>query len=47
VLNIWNTLSVARSLGAICGWLIVGMSPTYDMLYENLMEMEKYQINNN
>lgn len=44
VLSIWNTLSIARSVGAIFGWVVIGMSPDQDQLYEHLLEMEKYQL---
>ncbi|XP_055596247.1 homeobox protein cut [Uranotaenia lowii] len=44
VLSLWNTLSIARSVGAISGWLIVGMSPNGDQLYDHLVEMERYQL---
>ncbi|KAL1395082.1 hypothetical protein pipiens_011502 [Culex pipiens pipiens] len=44
VLSIWNTLSIARSVGAIFGWVVIGMSPEQDQLYEHLLEMEKYQL---
>lgn len=44
VLSIWNTLSIARSVGAIFGWIVIGMSPDQDQLYEHLLEMEKYQL---
>lgn len=43
----WNSLSLARSLGAIIGWILVGLTPTDDLLYHHLLEMEKYQLNNN
>ncbi|XP_052860383.1 uncharacterized protein LOC128267557 [Anopheles cruzii] len=43
VLSIWNALSIARSVGAIFGWLVVGFLPNQDNLYEQLLEMEKYQ----
>lgn len=46
ILSIWNTLSIARSFGAILGWIFVGLSPGDNLLYNHLMEMEKYQINN-
>ncbi|XP_062535209.1 uncharacterized protein LOC134204405 [Armigeres subalbatus] len=44
VLSIWNTLSIARSVGAIFGWVVIGMSPDQDQLYDHLLEMEKYQL---
>ncbi|XP_035893439.1 uncharacterized protein LOC118503837 [Anopheles stephensi] len=44
VLSIWNALSIARSVGAIFGWLIVGFLPNQDNLYDQLLEMEKYQL---
>ncbi|XP_055376876.1 myb-like protein D isoform X2 [Condylostylus longicornis] len=47
VLNVWNSLSIARSIGAIFGWVMIGLSPGEDLLYENLLEMEKYQLTNN
>lgn len=42
----WNSLSLARSISALLGWLLVGLSPTDDLLFHRLMEMEKYQLNN-
>ena len=44
VLSVWNALSIARSVGAIFGWLIVGFLPNQDNLYDQLLEMEKYQL---
>uniref|UniRef100_A0A182NZY5 Uncharacterized protein n=1 Tax=Anopheles epiroticus TaxID=199890 RepID=A0A182NZY5_9DIPT len=44
VLSIWNALSIAGSVGAIFGWLIVGFLPNQDNLYDQLLEMEKYQL---
>ncbi|XP_050080481.1 uncharacterized protein LOC126568106 [Anopheles maculipalpis] len=44
VLSIWNALSIAQSVGAIFGWLIVGFLPNQDNLYDQLLEMEKYQL---
>uniref|UniRef100_A0A182K080 Uncharacterized protein n=1 Tax=Anopheles christyi TaxID=43041 RepID=A0A182K080_9DIPT len=38
VLSIWNALSIARSVGAIFGWLIVGFLPNQDNLYDQLLE---------
>ncbi|XP_063709724.1 uncharacterized protein LOC134838179 [Culicoides brevitarsis] len=45
ILNVWNSLSIARSFGALIGWIIIGMSPNTDKLYAYLLEMEKYDIN--
>uniref|UniRef100_A0A182N2Y6 Uncharacterized protein n=1 Tax=Anopheles dirus TaxID=7168 RepID=A0A182N2Y6_9DIPT len=44
VLSVWNALSIARSVGAIFGWLVVGFLPNQDNLYDQLLEMEKYQL---
>uniref|UniRef100_A0AAG5DNG5 Uncharacterized protein n=1 Tax=Anopheles atroparvus TaxID=41427 RepID=A0AAG5DNG5_ANOAO len=44
VLSIWNALSIARSVGAIFGWLVIGFHPNQDNLYDQLLEMEKYQL---
>ncbi|KFB46806.1 hypothetical protein ZHAS_00014812 [Anopheles sinensis] len=44
VLSIWNALSIARSVGAIFGWVVVGFLPNQDNLYDQLLEMEKYQL---
>ncbi|XP_053690163.1 uncharacterized protein LOC128738796 [Sabethes cyaneus] len=44
VLSIWNTLSISRSIGAIFGWVVIGMSPDQNQLYDHLLEMEKYQL---
>ncbi|XP_053669714.1 uncharacterized protein LOC128720093 [Anopheles nili] len=44
VLSIWNALSIARSVGAIFGWLVVGFLPNQNNLYDQLLEMEKYQL---
>ncbi|GAB0099047.1 uncharacterized protein DMENIID0001_148680 [Sergentomyia squamirostris] len=41
IINVWNTLSVAKSVGAIVGWILVALSPI-DLLYNRLAEMEKY-----
>lgn len=46
VLNVWSSLSIARSVGAIAGWIMIGFSPTEDLLYSHLLEMEKYQLGN-
>lgn len=47
VVNIWSSLSLARSIGAILGWILIGLRPTEDQLYDQLIEMEKYKIGNN
>lgn len=47
MINMWNSLSLARSIGAIVGWALVGMAPTDDLLYHHLAEMDKYHLNNN
>lgn len=44
VLSMWSSLSVAQSIGAILGWLLIGLRPTEDQLYEKLLEMEKYRV---
>ncbi|XP_059608888.1 transmembrane protein 237 [Phlebotomus argentipes] len=44
IISIWNTLSVAKSVGAIVGWILVALSPV-DLLYSRLAEMEKYLAN--
>ena len=40
---LWNTLSIARSLLAILGWLMVSASNT-DQLYNLLIELDKYHV---
>lgn len=40
---LWNTLSIARSFGAIIGWLMVSSMNT-DLLYDTLVEMDKYHV---
>lgn len=45
--NIWNSLSLARSVAAIIGWILIGLTATDDHLYHHLLEMEKHQLNNN
>ena len=41
---VWNSLSITRSIGAFSGWIMIGLSPNIDILYDNLLEMKKYQI---
>lgn len=45
-MSVWSSLSIARSVGAIVGWIMIGLSPTDDLLYNHLLEMEKYQLTN-
>lgn len=45
ILNVWNSLSIARSFGALIGWICIGISPNTDKLYAYLLEMEKYDTN--
>lgn len=40
---LWNTLSIARSIGAIVGWLMISSMNT-DLLYNTLVEMDKYHV---
>ncbi|CRK96600.1 CLUMA_CG009893, isoform A [Clunio marinus] len=40
---LWNTLSIARSFGAIVGWLMISTMNT-DLLYNTLIEMDKYHV---
>lgn len=47
VVNIWSSLSLARSIVAIIGWILIGLRPTEDLLYDQLVEMEKYKVENN
>lgn len=47
MVNIWSPLSLARSLGAIFGWIMIGLHPTEDLFYDQLVDMEKYRIGNN
>lgn len=47
VLNIWNSMSLARSIAAIIGWIMIGLNTSDNMLYNHLIELEKYQQNNN
>lgn len=46
MINIWSSLSLARSIGAIVGWILIGLRPTEDSLYDQLVEMEKYKVEN-
>lgn len=43
----WNSLSLARSISAVIGWVLIGVSPSEDMLYYNLVKMDKYYLANN
>lgn len=47
VLSIWSPLSLAKSIAAIVGWILIGLRPTEDNLYEQLIEMEKYRVHGN
>lgn len=47
VQNIWSPLSLAKSVAAIIGWILIGLRPTEDNLYDQLTEMEKYRIRGN
>ncbi|XP_054735388.1 uncharacterized protein LOC129242647 [Anastrepha obliqua] len=47
VLSVWSSLSVTRSIGAICGWIMIGLTPHEDLLYEHLLDLTKYQMTNN
>lgn len=46
-ISVWSSLSMARSIGGIFGWIMIGFSPAEDLLYGHLMDMEKYQLTNN
>ncbi|XP_060532414.1 uncharacterized protein LOC132705668 [Cylas formicarius] len=41
-LNTWNHLSLWRAALAFVAWIIVGLSPSEDMLYSHLKGMEQY-----
>ncbi|XP_075161885.1 uncharacterized protein LOC142234614 [Haematobia irritans] len=47
IISIWNSLSVTRSIGAICGWIMIGLTPHEDFLYEHLLDLTRYQMTNN
>ncbi|XP_011204954.2 ras guanine nucleotide exchange factor glfB [Bactrocera dorsalis] len=47
VLSVWSSLSVTRSIGAICGWIMIGLTPHEDLFYEHLLDLTKYQVINN
>ncbi|XP_067613060.1 uncharacterized protein [Eurosta solidaginis] len=47
VLSVWSSLSVTRSIGAICGWIMIGLTPNEDLLYEHLLDLTKFQVTNN
>lgn len=47
VIHMWNSLSLARSISAVIGWVLIGVSPSEDMLYYNLVKMDKYYLANN
>ncbi|KAH8379749.1 hypothetical protein KR009_006910 [Drosophila setifemur] len=47
VQSVWSSLSVTRSIAAISGWIMIGLTPQEDMLYEHLVDLTKYQLNNN
>ncbi|XP_030385483.1 uncharacterized protein LOC115632463 [Scaptodrosophila lebanonensis] len=47
VQSVWSSLSVTRSIAAISGWIMIGMTPNEDMLYEHLVDLSKYQLTNN
>ncbi|XP_055855503.1 transmembrane protein 237 isoform X2 [Episyrphus balteatus] len=46
-ISVWSSLSMARSIGGIFGWIMIGLSPSEDLLYGHLLDMEKYQLTNN
>ncbi|XP_055902704.1 uncharacterized protein LOC129938904 isoform X2 [Eupeodes corollae] len=46
-ISVWSSLSMARSIGGIFGWIMIGLSPAEDLLYSHLMDMDKYQMTNN
>ncbi|KAH8332972.1 hypothetical protein KR074_004783 [Drosophila pseudoananassae] len=47
VQSVWSSLSVTRSIAAISGWIMIGLTPQEDMLYEHLVDLSKYQLTNN
>ncbi|KAH8270394.1 hypothetical protein KR018_009520 [Drosophila ironensis] len=47
VQSVWSSLSVTRSIAAISGWIMIGLTPQEDMLYEHLVDLGKYQLTNN
>ncbi|XP_058980108.1 uncharacterized protein LOC101898306 isoform X2 [Musca domestica] len=47
IVSIWSSLSVTRSIGAICGWIMIGLTPHEDYLYEHLLDLTRYQMTNN
>lgn len=46
-ISVWSSLSMARSIGGIFGWIMIGLSPAEDLLYGHLLDMDKYQLTNN
>ncbi|KAI9587523.1 uncharacterized protein LOC119645084 [Glossina fuscipes] len=47
ILSVWSSLSTARSIGAICGWIMIGLTPHEDLLYDHLVDLTRYQVTNN
>ncbi|XP_065360953.1 uncharacterized protein LOC135954665 [Calliphora vicina] len=47
IVSVWSSLSVTRSIGAICGWIMIGLTPHEDFLYEHLLDLTRYQMTNN
>ncbi|CAG9865344.1 unnamed protein product [Phyllotreta striolata] len=45
-INIWNHLSLWRSLLAFTAWIFIGLGPTEDSLYNHLKSLEAYLPNN-
>lgn len=47
VLSVWSSLSIVRSVCAIIGWMLVGLNPQSDMLFDYLVDMERHQMESN
>ncbi|EDV96618.1 GH16354 [Drosophila grimshawi] len=47
VQSVWSSLSLTRSIAAISGWIMIGLTPQEDLLYEHLVDLTKYQLTNN
>lgn len=44
MLNVWNSLSIGRSVCALAGWLMVALFPQDDLLSNHLADMEEHLL---
>ncbi|XP_037940741.1 uncharacterized protein LOC119673521 [Teleopsis dalmanni] len=44
IMCVHSSLSITRSIAAICGWVMIGLKPYFDLLYEDLVNLTRHEL---